>query len=110
MINGAFSFAYPPEWEVTEEGVDDVSISPLNGGDMELIFVNALNLSEDFDDSEDTIRSLKTRLVGGSKMSFRFVDQGVLPLPGNPIYLEAFGRKDDVETGYVLLRHQLVNI
>ena len=88
LISGDAAFSYPPDWDITDEDSTSASLNPVDGSNGSIIVTGSTTVI-DFSDSTAAIRSLKSEMADRSEFDFRFLDEGVLPLPGNPIYLSA---------------------
>ena len=100
LISGDAAFSYPPDREITDEDSDSATLDPTDGGPDSIVVTGSTTVI-DFTDTAGATRILKSELTDISDFNFRFLDEGTLALPGNPVYVVASAEYEGSTVGFV---------
>ena len=100
LISGDAAFSYPPDWEITDEDSKSATLDPAGGGAASIV-VTGSKATIDFTNTTGAIRALKSEMADVSGFDMRFLDEGTLPQPGNPVYVVASAEYEGSTVGFL---------
>lgn len=103
MISGAFSFAYPPQFTVSNEEEDSVTLTSGATGFAPTLQIGYIsdNSQPDLSDYDAAIRILKTAITQLSDFDHRFTGDGTIDTEGGGVYLAGVASGDNADIGFV---------